>query len=196
MTDDAGHATSRTKDAPQVSHDDSEPSESDEAIFAQPAPKSTRDSRKKQTHSKHNRRASGWLEGSLSPSVAVTQSTATSGGPPRSSHVPRLPQIAQPAAPASVGTFTFPPPPAYYAFPNQAVPQYVPMVSFGVPPYRGYPSRGGYAHVSPPFVSAFSHQHQHQHAFPQPQLYPSPHRAPYAPAPVITGSAGIRHAQW
>jgi hypothetical protein len=186
LADDTERTTSRTKDTSQTSHEDSEPSESDEAIFPQPVPKSTRDSTKKQTQDKHwdTRCASGWLEG--------TQAIATSGGPPRGVHGHRLPQIAQPAAPASVGTFTFPPP-AYYAFPNPVAPQYVPIVSFGVPPYRGYPSRGGYAPASPPFISTFSHQHQQ--AFP-PQLYPQPHRAPYANAPVITGSTGIRHAQW
>ena len=190
LADDTEHTAPRTKDHFQADHDDSEPSESDEAIFAQPMPKSTRDSRKKQAQNKP-RRASGQMEGPpLSASVAVTHPTVTSGCPPRGTHGHRLPQIAQPAAPASVGTFTFPPP-AYYAYPNHAVPQYVPMASFGVPPYPGYPSRGGYT----PFTSAFSPQHQH--AFSQPQLYPQPqHRAPYANVPVITGSTGIRHAQW
>lgn len=185
LADDAEHTAPRTKDHSQADHDDSEPSESDEAIFAQPVPKSTRDSRKKQTQNKPIRPPCA--------SVAVTHPTVTSGCPPRDTHGPRLPQIPQPAAPASVGTFTFPPP-AYYAFPSQ----YVPMASFSVPPYPGYPSRGGYTHTSPPFISAFPHQHrhQHQHAFSQHQLYPQPHRVPYAypNAPVITGSTGIRHA--
>ena len=208
LADDTEHAASRAKDASQTCHadgsrnstEDSEPSESDDAIFAQPVPKSTstRDPKKKQTPSKQSRRAPGWVEGSPSASVAATHSTATAGGPPRGAPGHRLPQIAQPAAPASVGTFTFPPP-AYYAFPSHTAPPYAPMVSvsFGVPPYRGYPSRGGYSHASPPFVSAFphQHQHQHQHVFSHPHLY-QPHRGAYTNAPVITGSTGIRHAQW
>jgi len=210
LADDAEHAASRAKDPSQAGHADgprdSEPSESDDAIFAQPAPKSTRDSRKKQSQQdKHNnKRAPVRSEGpTTSPSVAVAPPSATSGGggpPPRGVVPPGLghhrpPQIVQPAAPASVGTFTFPPPP-YYAFPNHtAAPQYGPMVSFGVPPqYQGCPSRGGYPHPSPPFVSPL-HQHQHQHAFPHPYMYQA-QRAVYASAPVITGSTGIRHAQW
>ena len=206
LADDAEHAASRAKGPSQAGHadgprspaGDSEPSESDDAIFAQPVPKSTRDSRKKQSQYEHNKRGPVRSEGPISPSVAIAPPSATSGGPPCGvpGHGHRPPQIVQPAAPASVGTFTFPPPP-YYAFPNHAVPQYAPMVSFGVPQYRGYPSRGGYPHPSPPFVGALPHQHQHQHAFPHPHMY-QPHRAIYANAnaPVITGSTGIRHAQW
>ena len=205
LADDAEHAASRAKDpsghadGPRSPIGDSEPSESDDAIFAQPVPKLTRDSKKKQSQDKHDKRAPVWPEGPTSPSVVVAPPSATiSGGPPRGAppgHGHRPPQIAQSAAPASVGTFTFPPPP-YYAFPNQTVPQYAPMVSFGgggVPQYRGYPSRGGYPHPSPPFVNALSHQHQH--AFPHPYMY-QPQRAAFANAPVITGSTGIRHAQW
>lgn len=209
LADDNNHNTSRAKDSFQAGHadgsrnstEDSEPSESDDAIFAHPVSKSTRDSRKKQTQNKHVRRASGWVEvPSSSPMVVAHPTTATSGGPPRGAHHGHRPlQMVQPAAPASVGTFTFPPP-AYYAFPSQPVPPpYAPMVSFGVPPYRGYPSHGGYPHASPGFVNALphqhQHQHQHQHAFPQPYMYQA-HRAAYANAPVITGSSGIRHAQW
>lgn len=210
LADDAEHAASRAKDpsghadGPRSPTGDSEPSESDDAIFAQPVPKLTRDSKKKQSQDKHIKRAPVWPEGPTSPSVVVAPPSAvTSGGPPRGAppghgHGHRPPQIAQSAAPASVGTFTFPPPP-YYAFPNQTVPQYAPMVSFGggggVPQYRGYPSRGGYPHPSPPFVNALPHQHQHQHAFPHPYMY-QPQRAAFANAPVITGSTGIRHAQW
>lgn len=208
LADDAEHAASRTKNSSQAGHADgprdSEPSESDDAIFAQPAPKSTRDSRKKQSQDKHNKRAPVRSGGPTSPSVAVAPPSATSGGgpPPRGVVPPghghhRPPQIVQPAAPASVGTFTFPPPP-YYAFPNHTVPapQYGPMVAFGVSPqYQGCPSRGGYPHPSPPFVSPLPHQHQPQVAFPHPYMY-QPQRAAYASAPVITGSAGIRHAQW
>ena len=208
LADDAEHAASRAKEAghaggPLSPTGDSEPSESDDAIFAHPVLKSTRDPKKKQSQDKHNKRAPVWPEGPTSSVVVVAPPSATTpGGPPRGAppghgHGHRPPQIAQPAAPASVGTFTFPPPP-YYAFPNQTVPQYAPMVSFGgggVPQYRGYPSRGGYPHPSPPFVNALPHQHQHQHAFPHPYMY-QPHRAAYANAPVITGSTGIRHAQW
>lgn len=205
LADDAEHAASRAKDpsghadGPRSPIGDSEPSESDDAIFAQPVPKLTRDSKKEQSQDKHDKRAPVWPEGPTSPSVVVAPPSATiSGGPPRGAppgHGHRPPQIAQSAAPASVGTFTFPPPP-YYAFPNQTVPQYAPMVSFGgggVPQYRGYPSRGGYPHPSPPFVNALSHQHQH--AFPHPYMY-QPQRTAFANAPVITGSTGIRHAQW
>ena len=209
LADDSEHAASRAKGPSHAGHPDglrsptgdSEPSESDDAIFAQPVPKSTKI---KQSQDKHNKRGPVWSEGPTSPSVAVAPPSATSGGPPRGAppgHGHRPPHIVQPAAPASVGTFTFPPPP-YYAFPNQTVPQYGPMVSFGVPQYRGYPPRGGgYPHPSPPFVNALSpphHQHQHQHqqhAFPHPYMY-QPHRAAFASAPAITGSTGIRHAQW
>jgi hypothetical protein len=208
LADDAEHTASRTKDSSQAGHAngprDTEPSESDDAILAQPAPKLTHDPRKKQSQDKHNKRTPVRSEGLTSPSVVVAPpSAASGGGPPPRGVVPpghghhRPPQIVQPAAPASVGTFTFPPPP-YYAFPNHTVPapQYSPMVAFGVPPqYQGCPSRGGYPHPSPPLVSSLPHQHQHQHAFPHPYMY-QPQRAAYASAPVITGSAGIRHAQW
>jgi hypothetical protein len=198
LADDAEHAPSRAKVPSRVGPadesrnplEDSEPSESEEVIFA---PKSTRDSRKKQTQSK--RRASGWVD------AASTHPTAASLGPPRHGH--RVAQNAQAAAPASVGTFTFPPP-TYYAFPGQPVPQYMPTVSFGPPPYRGYPPPVGYPQTSPPFIGPppshqyphqHQHQHQHQHPYSHPYLY-QPQRATYANAPVITGSTGIRHAQW
>ncbi|KAI0002277.1 hypothetical protein BJV74DRAFT_46475 [Russula compacta] len=214
LADDAEYATSRTKDPSQPGHadesrnhtEDSDPSESEDPTFAAPAPtrKSTRDSRKKQMQSRHVRRASGWGEGpSFTAAAAVAHTTATSGNPPRPAHGHQLVQNAQSAAPASVGTFTFPlPPPAYYTFPGPPVPQYAPMVAFGLPPYRG-PPRGGYPHPSPPFAGALPHQHQnhqnqhyqHQQPYPHPYVY-QPHCAPYANVPVITGSTGIRHAPW
>lgn len=207
LADDAEHA-SRAKvpsqagpaDASRNSLEDSEPSESEEAIFAPPVPETTRDSRKKQTQGKQLRRGSGRVDAPPPTKVAPAHATVTSTGPPRGAHGHRLAQSAQVAAPASVGTFTFPPP-THYAFPGQPVPQYMPM-SFGPPPYRGYPSRGGYPQTSPPFIGPLPHQyqhhqHQHQHPYPYPHpyLYQS-HRATYANAPVITGSTGIRHAQW
>jgi hypothetical protein len=200
LADDAEHAASRAKvataDASRNSQEDSEPSESEEPIFAPPVPESTRDSRKKQTQ--QLRRGSGRVEAPPPTTVAPTHPTATSTVPPRGAHGHRLAQSVQVAAPASVGTFTFPPP-AYYAFPGQPVPQYMPM-SFGPPPYRGYPQS------SPPFISPpphqyqhhqhqHQHQHQQQHPYPHPYLYQS-HRATYANAPAITGSTGIRHAPW
>lgn len=207
LADDAEHATSRAHlptqgraDGSRNPLEDSEPSESEDAIFA---PKSTRDSRKKQAQSKQLRRASGWVEApSSTTSVPPAQATATSAGPPRGAHGHRPVQNAQAAAPASVGTFTFPPP-AYYAFPSQPVPPYVPTVSFGLPPYRGYPPRGGYPQTSAPFIVAPPHQYQNPHQNPHQHQQPYPHpfvfqsqRATYANAPVITGSTGIRHAQW
>ena len=208
LADDAEHTASRAKvtsqagpaDASPNSLDDSEPSESEEAIFAPPVPESTRDSRKKQTQGKQLRRGSGRVDAPPPTKAAPAHATVTSTGPPRGAHGHRLAQSAQVAAPASVGTFTFPPP-THYAFPGQPVPQFMPM-SFGPPPYRGYPAHGGYPQTSPPFIGPLphqyqhhQHQHQHQHPYPHPYLY-QPNRATYANAPVITGSAGIRHAQW
>ena len=202
LADDAEHTTSRahvpSQDGSRNPLEDPEPSESEEAIFA---PKSTRDSKKKQAQSKQLRCASGRVEPPSPTSAAPAHATATSAGPPRAAHGHRLVQNAQAAAPASVGTFTFPPP-AYYAFPGQPVPQYMPTVSFGLPPYRGYPPRGGYPQTSHPFIGApphqyqYPHQHQHQHQqpYPHPFLFQS-HRATYANAPVITGTTGIRHTQ-
>lgn len=182
------------------SEEDSDPSESEEAIFAPPVPESTRNSRKKQTQGRQLRRGSGWVNAPPLATVVPTHATVTSGGPPRGAHGHRPVQSAQVAAPASVGTFTFPPP-THYAFPGQPVPQYMPM-SFGPPAYRGYPARGGYPQTSPPFIGPPPHQyqhqhqqHQHQHLYPHPYLYQS-QRATYANAPVITGSTGIRHAPW
>lgn len=204
LADDAAeHATSRAKvpsqagpaDGSRNPLEDSEPSEGEEAIFA---PKSTRDSRKKQAQGKQLRRASGWVEAPLPAAVVPTHATATSAGPPRGAQGHRLAQSAQAAAPASVGTFTFPPP-TYYAFPGQPVPQYMPTVSFGLPPYPGYPPRGGYPQTSSPFIGTsphqYQHQHQHQHPYPHPYLF-QPQQATYANASAITGSTGIRHAQW
>ena len=182
------------------SEEDSDPSESEEAIFAPPVPESTRNSRKKQTQGRQLRRGSGWVNAPPLATVVPTHATVTSSGPPRGAHGHRPVQSAQVAAPASVGTFTFPPP-THYAFPGQPVPQYMPM-SFGPPAYRGYPARGGYPQTSPPFIGPPPHQyqhqhqqHQHQHLYPHPYLYQS-QRATYANAPVITGSTGIRHAPW
>jgi len=186
LADDAAGA--KDADGSRNHPDESEPSECEEPIVV--ASKSIRDSRKKQTQSKHVRRASGWVDGP--PSTAAAAATHTT--PPRGAHGHRVAQSAQCAAPASVGTFTFPPPP-YYGFPGHPVPQYAPMVSFGPPPYRGYPPRGGYPHTSPPFTGTLPHQHQHQHAYPHFYTYQS-HRATYANAPAITGSTGIRHAHW
>ena len=206
LADDAEHTASRAKvasqagpkDASRNSLEDSEPSESEEAIFAPPVPEPTRDSRKKPTQGRQFRRGPGWVDAPPPTTMASTHATATSTAPPRVSHGHRLAQSAQVAAPASVGTFTFPPP-TYYAFPGQPVPQCMPM-SFGPPPYRGYPPQS-----SPPFISPPPHQNQHhqhphhpqpqQHPYPHPYLYQS-HRATFANAPVITGSTGIRHAQW
>ena len=202
LADDAEHTASRAKvtsevgpaDASRNSSEDSEPSES-EAIFAPSVPESTRDSRKKQTQGRQFRRGSGWVDAPPPTTVTPAHATVTSTGPPRGAHGHRLAQSAQVAAPASVGTFTFPPP-THYAFPGHPVPQYMPM-SFGPPPYRGYPQS------SPPFICPPPHQyqhHQHQHQqhqppYPHPYLYQS-HRATFANAPIITGSTGIRHAQW
>lgn len=197
LADDAGHA-SRAKvtsqagpaDTSRNSLEDSEPSENEEAIFAPTVP----ESRKKQTQDRQLRRGSGRVDAPPPTTMAPAHATVTSTGPPRGAHGHRLAQSAQVAAPASVGTFTFPPP-THYAFPGQPVPQYMPM-PFGPPPYRGYPQ------TSPPFIGPpthqyqhHQHQHQHQHPYPHPYLYQS-HRATYANAPVITGSTGIRHAQW
>lgn len=206
LADDAEHA-SRAKAPSQArpadalrnsSEEDSDPSESEEAIFAPPVPESTRNLRKKQTQGRQLRRGSGWVNAPPLATVVPPHAPVTSSGPPRHGH--RLAQSAQVAAPASVGTFTFPPP-THYAFPGQPVPQYVPM-SFGPPAYRGYPARGGYPQTSPPFIGPpphqyqhQHHQHQHQHLYPHPYLYQS-QRATYANAPVITGSTGIRHAPW
>ena len=204
LADDAEHAASRAKvtsqagpaDASRNSLEDSEPSESEEAIIAPPVPESTRDSRKKPTQGRQLRRGSGWVDAPPPTTVAPALPTAPSTGPPRGAHGHRLAQSAQIAAPASVGTFTFPPP-TYYAFPGQPVPQYMPM-SFGQPPYRGYPQS------SPPFIGPpphqyqhqnHQHQHQNQHPYPHPYLYQS-QRGIYTNAPVITGSTGIRHAPW
>ncbi|KAH9965444.1 hypothetical protein BC827DRAFT_1265439 [Russula dissimulans] len=198
LADDAEPATTKAQDPLQSGHADDEsrnpaenqsaPSETEEAP---PAPKSTRESRKRQAQSKHVRRTSRWVDG---PSPAAV-------GPPRGAHAPR-PALSvvqpQPAAPASVGTFTFPPP-AYYAYPSLPILPYPPMVSFGPPPYRGCPPRAGYPHASPPFAGSLLHQHQHQHPhqnpYPHPYMY-QPHRAPHTNPPVITGATGIRHAPW
>ena len=205
LTDDAEQTASRAKvssqadpaDASRSSLEDSEPSESEEAIFPPPVPESTRESRKKPIQGRQLRRDSGRVDVPPPTTVAPAHATVTSTGPPRGAHGHRLAQSMQVAAPASVGTFTFPPP-TYYAFPGQPVPQYMPP-SFGPPPYRGYPARGGYPQTSPPFIGLpphqyHQHQHQHQYPYPHPYLYQS-HRTTYANAPVITGSTGIRHAQ-
>ncbi|KAI9508393.1 hypothetical protein F5148DRAFT_916297 [Russula earlei] len=207
LADDAEYATATSKakdpsqpgqaDGPQSRNpiEHSGPSELEEAILSPRPPKSTRDPRRKQTQSKHVRRGSGWVEG-LPPSSTPT----AFDGPPRGALGHRLTPSVQPAAPASVGTFTFPPP-AYYAFPSAPIPQYASMAPFGPPPYRGYPPGAGYPHplTMPPYPGMLPHQHQHQHQHQQP--YPhlfmyQQHRAAGANPPVITGSTGIRHAQW
>ncbi|KAI0250060.1 hypothetical protein BJV78DRAFT_618896 [Lactifluus subvellereus] len=199
LADDAEFAASKAKkhghaDRSRNPTEDSELSDSEEAIFATPAPKSTRDTKKKPTQSKHAQawHASDWVEGSA---AAVIPHTVTSG-PPRRPHGRRQAQSAQLAAPAPVGTFTFPPP-AYYAFPVPPPYAPVPGASFGPPLYCGYPPCGGYPHGSMPFVGAPPHQHQHQHQAPHPHFYMhQPHRTSYPNASIITGSTGIRHAQW
>ncbi|KAI0302292.1 hypothetical protein B0F90DRAFT_198425 [Multifurca ochricompacta] len=176
--------------------EDSELSDNEGVIFTAPAPKLARDWKKKQqTQSKHARRTSGSLDGSST--LAANAHSVTSGPPRRPhGHDHRLAQSVQLAAPASVGTFTFPPP-AFYAFPGHPPPQYPPpppAVTFGgLPPYHGYPPRG--YHPAPvPFVGVLPYQHQHQQQLPHPHVHL--HRATYMNATIITGSTGIRHAQW
>ncbi|KAH9037962.1 hypothetical protein EDB84DRAFT_1480116 [Lactarius hengduanensis] len=193
LADDAEHPAAKAKDhpahadGPRNPTDDSEPSDSEELSFAALVPRPPRDSKRKPAvQSKHARRASGWAEG---PSPA-----AASAAPPRRGHGHGPVQSVQLAVPATVGTFTFPPP-AFYPFPGSPLPPYAPapVMLFGQPPYRGYPPRAGYPQASVPFAGALPQQHQfpHQH----PYLH-QPHRVAFANVPVITGSTGIRHAQW
>lgn len=199
LADDAEYPTPKASghaDSPRdPTTEDSEPSDGEELTFTTLVPRPTRDSRKPPAQSKHARRASGWAEGS---SAAATAHTAASA-PPRRGHDHRLAQSVQLAAPAAVGTFTFPPP-AFYSFPGHPLPQYAPapvMPFSGQPPFRGYPPRAGYPHTSLPFAGALPHQ-QHHHQIPHQPLYlhHPPHRAVYANVPAITGSTGIRHTQW
>jgi hypothetical protein len=197
LADDAEHPAPKAKspsghaDGPRnPTTEDSELSDNEEATFTAPAPRPARDSKRKPAaQSKHARRASGWAEGSPAAAIAHT-------APPRRGNGHRLAQSVQLAAPAAVGTFTFPPP-AFYPFPVHPLPPYgpAPVISFGQPPFRGYPPHAGYPHASLPFAGALPHQQQHQ--IPHQHLYlHQPHRAAYANVPVITGSTGIRHAQW
>ncbi|KAI9465195.1 hypothetical protein BJY52DRAFT_669703 [Lactarius psammicola] len=204
LADDVELPTAKAKNPPGQTDgsrnptEDSEPSDSEEVTFTALVPRSTRDSskRKPPVQSKHTRRGSGWVEGSSAATIAHT-----AAAPPRRGHGHRLSQSVQLAAPAAVGTFTFPPP-AFYPFPAHPLPQFAPapLMSFGQPPpYRGYPPRAGYPLTSSlPFVGALPHQHQHHHhQIPHQHLYPHQlHRAAFANVPVITGSTGIRHAQW
>ncbi len=128
LADGAEHTASRAEVPSQGASrnpvEDSEPSEGEgeEVIFVPPVPKSTRDSRKKQTQGRQLRRGSGWVDAPPPTTVAPAHAiTITSAGPQRGAHGHRLAQSAQVAAPASVGTFTFPPP-TYYTFPGQPVP--------------------------------------------------------------------------
>ena len=199
LADDAEYPAPKAKspsshvDGPRKPTEDSEPSDNDEVTFTAPAPRPTRDpKRKPAAQSKHVRRTSGWAE--VPPAAAIAP-TAVASVPSRRGHGQRLAQSVQLAPPAAVGTFTFPPP-AFYPFPAP-LPQYAPapVMSFGQPPFRGYPPRAGYPHASLPFAGALPHQQQHiphQHLY----LHQQPHRAAYANVPVITGSTGIRHAQW
>ena len=211
LADDAEYPAPKAKspsghaDGPRnPTTEDSEQSDNEEAAFTAPAPRPTRDpKRKPPAQGKHPRR-SAWSKGT--PATAATATAPTvgvgPGAPPRHGH--RLAQSVQLAAPAAVGTFTFPPP-AFYPFPaGHPLPQYAPappVMSFAQPPFRGYPPRAGYPHASLPFVGALPHQQQHPHQqqqqIPHQHLYlHQPHRAAYANVPVITGSTGIRHAQW
>ncbi|KAH9175048.1 hypothetical protein EDB89DRAFT_2241444 [Lactarius sanguifluus] len=195
LADDAEHPAAKAKDepGPRNSTDDSEPSDSEEMTFAALVPRPPpRDSKRKPAAqgSKHARRASGWTEGGPSPAAA-------SAAPQRRGHGHGPAQSVQLAVPATVGTFTFPPP-AFYPFPRHPLPQYAPapVMLFGQPPYRGYPPRAGYPPASLPFAGALPQQQQ-QHQFPHQHPYlHQPHRVAFANVPVITGSTGIRHAQW
>ncbi|KAI9441544.1 hypothetical protein H4582DRAFT_2055426 [Lactarius indigo] len=206
LADDAEYPTAKAKDhpgyvdGPRNPTDESELSDSEEVTFAALVPRPPRDSKRKPAaQSKHARRASGRAE--ASPPTTAIAHTAASVVPLRRGHGHRPAQGVQLAVPATVGTFTFPPP-AFYPFPGHPLPPYAPapVMSFGQPPYRGYPPRAGYPQASLPFAGALPHQqqqHHHQYQHQHQHLYlHQPHRAAFANVPVITGSTGIRHAQW
>ena len=203
LADDAEYPASKAKknpsghlsDSPRNPTEDSDPSsDNEEVISIAPAPRPTRDSKRKPAaQSKHARRAS-----ERPPAATIAPaSAAVVPVPPRRGHAGQRPaQSVQLAPPAAVGTFTFPPP-AFYPYPGP-LPQYAPapVMPFGQPPFGAYPPRAGYP-APLPFAGALPHQQQQQH-IPYQHLYlhQQPHRAAYANAPVITGSTGIRHAQW
>ncbi|KAF8262199.1 hypothetical protein EI94DRAFT_1744106 [Lactarius quietus] len=202
LADDAEDTAPKAKsppghdDGPPKPAEDSEPSDNEEVTFAALVPRPTRDTKRKPAaQSKYARRATGWAEGPPTATIAPT-AMVPAPAPPRRGHGQRLAQSVQLAPPAAVGTFTFPPP-AFYPFPGP-LPQYAPapVMTFGQPPFRGYPPRVGYPHASLPFAGALPHQQQHH--IPQHHLYlhQQPPRPAYASVPVITGSTGIRHAQW